>query len=746
MPGITFLGRRLGVGGDEFALPSLCSILLRIAWAGALILILVEAQGAMAGCTGTWVILPYFYSSIACFSIAILADCAIVRLTVLGSITDLQKREGIGRWLLVHFVLCIFQVALAITGLIGVAVFESECVDAPEDTPTSFIRTVLLIVSLSQLADVAVVACCCYCIVGGKTTHMHMGRSADDERTEIPTGISYEMLGSEHIEREWANKCRFLCKALSWATCRVFGGAGTTGADFDHLSRVMARIFHTEEFLDVVPSDIAAGIVLLKVVQRERSRDAELSDIAPWRGGRSGDVEVGWIVPRTMARRAEEHSKWGRVGGKKVVDIEKPDELLLLREGAHFSQYALAIYTWYLYVFDKPWCGACTLCCFGVCGCSRRHHSMRRQRARQSVSGGPQLPAMGPTISGDNGLHLHEAGLLKVIEKLDCELVYAAFGAGLVETPYAVLVDHEWRTVVIAIRGTMSLDDCVTDALAEPHSLEHSGERWGFDGKGMFVHRGIADRAEWIRQDIETRGALKSLLNTGGLGGDATRGYKICVTGHSLGGGVAVVVAQMLKGFYPDLRCVALSPPGGLMDKEHAKSCESFVLSVVTHNDMVPRASIESLEALRDQVLELIGRARVNKHVVMRSMVQRPAPSCDELLYGYTGGVDRGSNIDPAPGTAAYRQQLQRYLSWTRQQAQRRPHSGLKLVVPGRLLHFVKTHKGCYTPIWASVDDFQELVVSSTMFTDHWPTRTVPILRNTVKRLMQEKEIAERAL
>jgi hypothetical protein len=31
-----------------------------------------------------------------------------------------------------------------------------------------------------------------------------------------------------------------------------------------HLARVMARIFHTEEYLDVVPSDVAAGVVLLR--------------------------------------------------------------------------------------------------------------------------------------------------------------------------------------------------------------------------------------------------------------------------------------------------------------------------------------------------------------------------------------------------------------------------------------------------------------------------------------------------
>lgn len=49
---------------------------------------------------------------------------------------------------------------------------------------------------------------------------------------------------------------------------------------------------------------------------------------------------------------------------------------------------------------------------------------------------------------------------------------------------------------------------------------------------------------------------------------------------------------------------------------------------------------------------------------------------------------------------------------------------------PGRLLHLVKTEKGLrgqgsYTPVWSKPEDFSELVVSSSMFTDHWPTRMV---------------------
>lgn len=46
--------------------------------------------------------------------------------------------------------------------------------------------------------------------------------------------------------------------------------------------------------------------------------------------------------------------------------------------------------------------------------------------------------------------------------------------------------------------------------------------------------------------------------------------YKLVITGHSLGGGVASVLAWLYLPAYPDLVCYAFAPPGGLM------RCASF--------------------------------------------------------------------------------------------------------------------------------------------------------------------------
>lgn len=94
------------------------------------------------------------------------------------------------------------------------------------------------------------------------------------------------------------------------------------------------------------------------------------------------------------------------------------------------------------------------------------------------------------SIRSDNWLGTHEAGLLRVAGlHAGCEVVDAQFASGVAATPYCVLVDHDWRCVVVSIRGTMSLEDCLVDLQADPVCMDESGRRWGFDGSGMFAHQ-----------------------------------------------------------------------------------------------------------------------------------------------------------------------------------------------------------------------------------------------------------------
>jgi hypothetical protein len=43
------------------------------------------------------------------------------------------------------------------------------------------------------------------------------------------------------------------------------------------------------------------------------------------------------------------------------------------------------------------------------------------------------------------------------------DLCYISFDNAVSETPFAVVVDHETRAVVVVVRGTFSIKDVVTD-------------------------------------------------------------------------------------------------------------------------------------------------------------------------------------------------------------------------------------------------------------------------------------------
>jgi hypothetical protein len=77
------------------------------------------------------------------------------------------------------------------------------------------------------------------------------------------------------------------------------------------------------------------------------------------------------------------------------------------------------------------------------------------------------------------------------------------------------------------------------------------------------------------------------------------RDYKLTLTGHSLGGGTAVLLAFMLKLKFPDLECWAFSPPGGLLNDEAATESEKFVTTTIVGNDLIPRTSLEAIRKLQ---------------------------------------------------------------------------------------------------------------------------------------------------
>jgi hypothetical protein len=102
------------------------------------------------------------------------------------------------------------------------------------------------------------------------------------------------------------------------------------------------------------------------------------------------------------------------------------------------------------------------------------------------------------------------------LRRIGCDhahLFYANFSNGIADTPYAILVDEEKKSVVITVRGTLSLEDWVIDLQYVPLPLDDVGDICGFDGRGHHCHKGVLTRAKWLYNDIKTNRVLKLLYS-----------------------------------------------------------------------------------------------------------------------------------------------------------------------------------------------------------------------------------------
>jgi sn1-specific diacylglycerol lipase len=188
----------------------------------------------------------------------------------------------------------------------------------------------------------------------------------------------------------------------------------------------------------------------------------------------------------------------------------------------------------------------------------------------------------------------------------------------------------------------------------------------------------------------------------------------------------------------------------------------------VLDNDIVPRLSVLALEDLRDEVLDLVGRIKVPKYKVFETFL-RGRDGRRGCLFGtdgtnadfYDDDLEDLTHIledvlDDTPQDSLYQRQLRDFLAVQDQRKETRGETNsrrVRLYPPGRMIHLVKTGEegGCahlfnkcatcctsnsgffYTPVYISNDDLDEIVVSSTMGTDHFIDRVSDELMKVAK-------------
>lgn len=786
MPHLVLCNRFWRLGGDELPIPAVCAIFGRVFWIVLLSILFMNTNTDNIDCHTS--LDAYLGLSASVFLCSIMCEMLIAYSGMQGTIVETEKRNRpLEYYLFIHYLLAIVEVCCAIWGALIVShVYRLPCsTDAVSRSQLDVL--ILTLVVVSQFVDTFLLGFCGWMLsskpvstvqileggyvtrggglaekdalkerlpslnvdleasqegTDGTTTSLtrslRRSRSSGSTRQSMfdSTYDTYDEFQSQQ-QKVWAKRCSDLCKCMSISTCGIFGGVSSY-QDIESVSKVLTQFFHHDGFLDVVPSDVIAGILLLRLQQRnvvkkllghhmhDRGSIRGVSDSAFLVGGgneyREGrDVESleqptltrSHSLVDTLSNRTRDMMTAKRRNLNKLSS----SDWALTQDLYRMSLYAFAVYTHLLYLYTKPCSGLCTLChrslidctqdncCQCFCGPSKHYTLASTANTPSGTNASREVPPKGSNV-GDDCFHLNQSTVEAVLQELPgSEVLYASYRNDPTLKPYAIFADHSENKIVIAVRGTLSLEDCITDAICDSVELHDAAHRYpnGFVGENRYAHGGFYRSASRIREDITQLGILDSIYHTNGhkdieMGnqGSPTNSslfytpgdwshYQLVVVGHSLGAGVATILAMLLKGEYPSLLCYAFGAPGSTVDEITSQEIASYVTTIVLHNDMISRMSITSMNNIREQVLDTICRSKINKTQILQTLF-RDLPIEDVL---YTPGTEPPSDFKSAVDNFNTHMRQVNDHDVTREV--------VKLVIPGRIIHYVKSKDRKYS-------------------------------------------------
>lgn len=649
MPGLVFGSRRFRVSSDDLFYPALGLAGGRACWTVTLcvyvghVAVVLKRKNERCGATSA--------VAVNLFALAVLGVCSTVanglvaRESSRGVIFDAGARRRVPRLLALCCAFGTLELALTASTMWYAWAPRSMSLCSRELRGDVFERITLRVLATVQLVGLLSVVVAVYFL-------FDVWGSKQLRRGRLPTlkfgdRLELSMLATQ--ETDWEAQCAGACSCARSATCGAFGGRDLRPSRaLGDVAELVSAYFGS---IDLVASDVLAGLALVRVAQRDAVR-------------RAGNP-LRLDAEATLVRDAR-----------------------LAADAAFFVDDALAIYGWKLMAYTKPLralvaCFEFALCAWGRCCASLDSVAVRREAraGRHALRSRPR------------------------------DVVFEDFGAAPNKrVPVAVIVDDS--QVVVACRGTLSLDDCVTDATARPAVVPRDFAPLAYrdSNDDRLAHAGILSVA------LELKRLVAEPLATHAVD------KPVVVVGHSLGAGVAALLALGLKTDYPSTRCIAYAPPGALVDAQLADVMAPFCTSFVVGDDVVPRLGLASLVELRDSVIRALAHANVHKRKALATFL--PAfPTMQGLFYAPDSPDEHDADTLVQACLASLNHDDAAALL------------DVKLAIPGEVYHVVakpapqqqrlwrccarprKTHLAYLTPRTA----FQRIRISRRMFADHMP-------------------------
>lgn len=210
----------------------------------------------------------------------------------------------------------------------------------------------------------------------------------------------------------------------------------------------------------------------------------------------------------------------------------------------------------------------------------------------------------------------------------DIIVVYEEYESDITKIPFFIAVDSEVNAIIIACRGSSCIDDFITDSMGNGINFDggkiHQGEfntaSYVFlqsqniilDLNKKYNHEDIIHRTVSQMNTTEnlnnTTDAIQTSTNNNNnqeeeeesdsnlFGMKEEERMKIIVTGHSLGAGVAAVVAQLFRREFPqlDVQGICFAPPPTYSFNLWAKSAD-YIKSYMIEGDLVPFLSVQNI-------------------------------------------------------------------------------------------------------------------------------------------------------
>uniref|UniRef100_A0A8C7W7M0 Diacylglycerol lipase-alpha n=1 Tax=Oncorhynchus mykiss TaxID=8022 RepID=A0A8C7W7M0_ONCMY len=585
----------------------------------------------------------------------LICESAIIWLSMRGSILYTQPREAVQYVIYIRLAILLVELVYAVVGIAWLFQYYQPC----SDVTAKNLALGIVVCNWLVIFSVCFTLMCTFDPTGRTFVKLKATRRRQRNLTTYTLRHRLE----EGQASSWSRRLKFFMCCTR---------AQDTQSDaYSEVASLFAEFFRD---LDIVPSDIIAGLVLLR--QRQRSNRGAILDQA------NNDI-LAFLSGMPVTRNT------------KYLDLKNSTEMGMYKEVCYYMLFALAAYGWPMYLIRKPACGLCRLA--SSCHCTSGSGS----RLSQTVT------VEEDNCCGCNVLAIRRHFLDRELKQV--HVVYTSWHDAVYETPFFVAVDHGKKKVVISIRGTLSPKDALTDLTGDSERLPVEEQHGNWLG-----HKGMVYSAEYIKKKLEQEMILSQAF--GRDLGKGTMHYGLVIVGHSLGAGTAAILSFLLRPQYPTLQCYSYSPPGGLLSEDAMEYSKEFVTSVVLGKDLVPRIGLSQLEGFRRHLLEVLQKSDKPKWRIIAGGTKCIPKS--ELPVD-DGPQPQTAPVPPSTRLWLHPSDLSIALS-----------ASTPLYPPGKVIHVVHNHPSetccgqeepTYSALWGDNKSFNEVIISPAMLNEHMP-------------------------